>query len=263
MHTVRVEQAALNNAVWCDTVCRAHAGPGVFLDDLWINRQPAPPSYPNAMTLTDGRRRAQQIAHIRDLARADIPGEWGIKDSFAALALAPLGFRTLFAAQWIYRPATRSATAVAVPGIRWVRVRAGAQLAAWESAWSRPSPVDAHADSTRVFPAALLADREVAFIAAYRAGHIVAGVIANRTDDVVGISNLFLPATGRQQLLAGCVAAVVDTFPGLPLVGYEARDQLAAVQDAGFETLGPLRVWAKRPAARRRITRSAPSARLT
>jgi len=263
MHTVRVERAALNNAVWCDTVCRAHAGSGVFLEDLWISRQPTPPSYPNAVTLTDDRRRARQIAHIRDLARADIPGEMGIKDSFAALALAPLGFRTLFAAQWIYRPATRFATAVALPGTRWVRVRAAARLAAWELAWSQPSPVDSHADSARVFPAALLADRDVAFIAADRAGHIVAGVIANRTDDVVGISNLFLPATGRQQLLAGCVAAVVDTFPGLPLVGYEARDQLAAMRDAGFEALGPLRVWVKRPAARRATSRSAPSTRLT
>src|SRR5262249_3585399 len=157
-----------------------------------INRQPTPPSYPNAVTLTDDRCRAQQIAQIRDLVRADIPGEWGIKDSFAALALAPLGFRTLFAAQWVYRPATRSVTAVSLPGTRWVRVRAAAQLAAWEAAWRRPSPVDSHADSARVFPAALLEDRDVAFVAAYRAGHIVAGVIANRTDDVVGISNLLL-----------------------------------------------------------------------
>jgi hypothetical protein len=262
MNRLRVEQAAFNNAVWCDTVCRAHSGAGRFLEDLWINRRPTPRAYPNAVTLTNARRRAHQVAHIRDLAHAAIPGEWGIKDSFSALALAPLRFRILFTAQWVGRPAMRSAPEV-LPGVRWIRVRAAAELAAWESAWSRSSSADPHADAERVFPAALLADRDVAFIAAYRAERIVAGVIANRTDDVVGMSNLFFPSDDSRRLLAGCVAAVVDTFPGRPLVGYEARDRLAAMQEVGFDALGPLRIWVRRPAARPATTAPSTATRLT
>jgi hypothetical protein len=124
-------------------------------------------------------------------------------------------------------------------------VDAPADLAAWESAWSGQSPADPHAASDRVFQASLLADRDVAVLAAYRADHIVAGVIANRTTDVVGLSNVFVPHSDGERLLAGCLTAVIDVFPSLPIVGYEGGRPLAAMRDLGFDVLGPLRVWVK------------------
>jgi hypothetical protein len=39
------------------------------------------------------------------------------------------------------------------------------------------------------------------------------------------------------------IAAAVEMFPGLPLVGYEHGRDLAAAKLAGFETIGPLRIW--------------------
>jgi hypothetical protein len=88
-----------------------------------------------------------------------------------------------------------------------------------------------------------LADETIAFIAAYRQGQIVAGVIANRTGEVVGLSNLFVPGEAKTMFWAGCVAGVMAAFPGLPVVGYERGDDLAIAQTLGFESLGPLRVW--------------------
>jgi hypothetical protein len=64
------------------------------------------------------------------------------------------------------------------------------------------------------------------------------GVIANRSESVVGLSNLFgdWPAAVR---------SVAARHPGLPLVGYESGDDLAAAHRAGFLSTGPLRVWIK------------------
>jgi hypothetical protein len=42
---------------------------------------------------------------------------------------------------------------------------------------------------------------------------------------------------------------VGEIFPGLPLVGYECGYELAAAHRAGFETVGPLRVWSLRAGA--------------
>ncbi len=44
--------AVYNNAVWCDTVCRAHGWPGEFHAQIWINSHTSLPYYPNAVTLT-------------------------------------------------------------------------------------------------------------------------------------------------------------------------------------------------------------------
>ena len=40
-----------------------------------------------------------------------------------------------------------------------------------------------------------------------------------------------------------------EIFPGFPLVGYERGYELTAAHQAGFETVGPLRVWSLRVGA--------------
>ena len=44
--------AVLNNARWCDAVCRSHGYPGEFTGRLWISARHALPFYPNAITLS-------------------------------------------------------------------------------------------------------------------------------------------------------------------------------------------------------------------
>jgi hypothetical protein len=46
-------------------------------------------------------------------------------------------------------------------------------------------------------------------------------------------------------LWTGVVRAVAKLRPGLPIVGYERGQDLAAARQAGFRVLGPLRVWAR------------------
>lgn len=244
----RIKQAALNNARWCDAVCRAHGRPGAFVGGMWVNRQETPPYYPNAVSITPGETGSgAQIAAIAALLDAGIPGVWAVKDSFCALDLAPLGFRLLFEAEWIYRPATLpppSPSDVSA-GVRWGRIEQASDLARWETAW-RGGPADpAHDEPARIFLPALLADDTIVVIAAHQGREIIAGAIAYRTGDVVGLSNVFTPARNAQDFWGGCVAEGIRAFPGLPLVGYESGPELAEARACGFDAPGPLRVWVR------------------
>jgi len=46
-------------------------------------------------------------------------------------------------------------------------------------------------------------------------------------------------------LWRSAVRAVAALRPGLPVVGYESGEDLAAAREAGGRVLGPLRVWTR------------------
>jgi hypothetical protein len=206
--------AARNNALWCDAVCRARGIPTAFSDDVWTALRRSPPYYPDAVTLTAGAT-ADQV--LRDI---DTSAGCSVKDSFATLDLSGHGFRVLFDAEWIRRDA-----APAPPGEpAWTPVRDPADFGRW--------------DVGDVFRPALLTEPGVIFLAGPDGG-----VIANRTGDVVGLSNLV--ARGDIDAWAEAVHAITSHHPGLPIVGYESGDDLAAAGRAGFVRTGPLRIWIK------------------
>jgi hypothetical protein len=241
----RTKQAARNNAVWCDTVCRARGKPGEFLEGIWINRRETPRFYPNAVTLSEAVGTAAQLERVRELVDTGVSGDWGIKDSFSALDLAPLGFEVLFEATWIYRSASLPRPGGDITEARWARVGGASELARWEAAWRGAPAGEGATKQAPIFLPSMLMDSNVVVLAAYRKHRIVAGVIANRTGDVVGLSNVFVPERHPGPFRAGCVAAVIEAFPGLPIVGYERGRELAASQALGFELLGPVRIWAR------------------
>jgi hypothetical protein len=230
--------AVRNNAAWCDTVCRSHGQPGTFEPHAWLSHIPTPRFYPNVVTLSGAEGADAQRSTVAALATSELARPWAVKDSFAALDLAPLGFRPLFDATWIGRLAGMPLPSVVASDVEWRTVRDAALLTAWEAAWSG----EAEPLEDQVFRPALLADPEVAVLAGVRDGHVIAGVVANRSDGVTGISNLFVP-DDVPALRTAALVAVAAVFPGTALVGYEHGDELAAMLALGFTTLGPLRVW--------------------
>jgi hypothetical protein len=195
-----------------------------------------PRFYPNVVTLTpEGAPRQLDL-----LSRLDLPGRWGVKDSFATLDLAPLGFTELFSARWLHfapeKPAPTSPSEA-----RWVQVRDRAALASWETAWSG-QPEGA---LPTVFRPGLLEDAGTTFLAAYQGDSLVAGAIAYRAQGVVSLSNTFFKTAETGRLREELLGQLLAAFPGVPLVGYEHGDELAAWCALGFEPLGPLRVWLK------------------
>ncbi|MCJ0875349.1 hypothetical protein [Streptomyces sp. AP-93] len=223
--------AAYNNAAWCAAVCRD----GAFTAQAWSSPRPTPLYYPDAVTLTRDTDTAALLAGIDTAApRASV------KDSFAVLDLAPAGFEVLFGAEWIHRPASAPAAA---PALAWSRICGPAELEAWETAWDGE-------ESTGLFHAGLLDGEaegaaEIAFLAGRDAeGRILAGAAANRTGEVVGISNVFsADGTPDDEAWAGALTLAASLWPGLGLVGYESGDDLDTALRHGFTAIGPLRVW--------------------
>jgi hypothetical protein len=248
-------------------VCQAHGGETEWGEGWWRNRLPSPPFYPNLVTLAPGPIEAQ-VEAVRGLLEEGLPGGFGVKDSFGALDLAPLGFRVLFEADWLGRPAGLGGEDL--PGTGVVRVTSEAELAAWEAGWR------GEAAGPRLFLPALLDDPEIVFFGVLHEGRVVAGMAGNRsggerraardggeglvreTKDpfgrretdaawqaaVAGVSNIFVPVQGGEGYRAALLAAAERVFPGLPLVGYEHGLDLAEMLLLGFEGLGGLRVWA-------------------
>jgi hypothetical protein len=106
MNRSLVGAAVRSKAEWCDAVCRSQGLTGEFGPQAWTVAARTPAYCPDAVTLVPGADAAAVVARL-DTTR---PGA-SLKDSFADLDLTGAGFRVLFEAQWIHRPAARSAPA--------------------------------------------------------------------------------------------------------------------------------------------------------
>ncbi|MGT2531299.1 hypothetical protein ACU4GG_32790 [Streptomyces nojiriensis] len=229
----RLRPAVLNNALFCDAVCRAHGLPTDFGDEsVWLSTSRTPPLYPDGVTLVPGTPE-QNLLRRMD---TDGPG-CSVKDSFADLDLEGDGFEVLFDAQWIHRPAGAPATAGASSGdLEWSEVAGEAELSAWEAAWDGE-------ENTGLFRPVLLGE-EIAFLAGRRDGRVVAGAVVNLAAGVVGVSNLFAhDEADTDAAWTGALAAAAARWPGHDVVGYESGDDLATAVRHGFTPIGPLRVW--------------------
>ena len=225
-----VRAAARNNAEWCAAMSRSHGLAGEFGAQSWAVPSRTPLYYPDAVTLVRGADRAALMSRIDTAA----PGA-SVKDSFADLDLTEVGFRVLFEAQWIHRPASAPAPA---PGLLWSVVGDLGTLGAWALAW------DDGAGNADLFRPELLDDPDTFVLAGQSVdGRVVTGAVASRGDQVIGVSNVFALGSDPDAAWPGVLNAVNRLFPTLPVVGYEQGDDLAAAVRHGFELVGPLRIW--------------------
>lgn len=188
--------------------------------DVWSTERRSPLGYPDAVTLSP------RLAVGTVLADVDDGPGCSIKDSFADLALNPAGFRVLFEATWIRRPASKTA---ASPTLTWAEVRTAAELATWCQRLDVPP-----------LPPTMLAQQGVHVLTAEDVG---AGFVLNRTGPVAGLAYA-VPGTADPAVMwADMVALAARQHPGADLVGYERGDDLEQARAAGFGETGPLRVW--------------------
>jgi hypothetical protein len=221
------EVAAANNAALCDAVARTHDLRGVFARDAWTSPTRTPPLYPDAVTL------APEVEAVDVLERIDGASGASIKDSFASLDLGTHGFDVLFDARWI---ATRiDDTRVETP-VDWFVVETLEQFAKWEVGWrGATGPVG-------VLRPSLLQRPDVTVVAREHGTGVVAGALFNRSDAVVGVSNLFT-GTDAEESWRGCRDFAHAIFGAAVLVGYARDADLDAALACGFTDVGPLRVW--------------------
>lgn len=221
----RVSLAAANNADLYQAVFRGH-GLRFRRSDIAFVALDRPPPYYSQMTVLSPDDPEAILEEIDALAQRT-ESTVGLKDGFATLDLAACGFETMFDAQWIWRAPQRAQT-------EWQVVSTSAGLEQWEEAWKLGgSPTD-----VQMFPPDMLGDTTITFLAKWDGDQIVAGCIANLSPDCVGLSNIF-----GSIAFAAAAKAVGALYPSQPIVGYESGPDIEHARQAGFETIGPLRIW--------------------
>ena len=232
MHEARDEVTALNNAEWCAAVWRSHGLPVETAHGLWFCPRSTPQYYPNVVTVDRGADPVEQARFIIELWRGAPDLDLSVKDSFACLELSGAGLKPLFDARWLWRDPS-SGPPVDDGVLDWRKIEDEPGLAEWERAW-RGGEVNAE----RIFRSHLLQGPQASVLAGCdAAGDIRAGGVAYEAAGVLGVTNVF--GSRRRFLSALGVLA-----PGMPVVAYEAGEDLTSAGRNGFETLGPLRVWA-------------------
>jgi hypothetical protein len=201
---------------------------------LWTSTAHRLRLYPHAITLHP------ETAAPEVLAAAATARPFAVKDSFARLDLAPAGFRLLTEASWIARDGAPDGS------LSWDTVTSPGELGDWEAARAAGG-----SDDGPVFRPGLLADPRCTVLACREEDAIIAGAVVYAAGGAAGISNLFSTGLPLARLWAGIQPAVARLHPHLPAVGYEEGASLEAARQAGFHTLGTLRIWirASAPAA--------------
>lgn len=187
-----------------------------MLPHMWVNAATVPRFYPNAVTLAVGEAALEeQRTTVEILQKSNLPGRWSVKDSFNTLDLSRRGFDLLFDARWIRgnMPAAGPET-----DIVWQREEKG----------------------TEKWP---FGDPDFAMFKGRRGFRVVAGFMLYRSDDLVGVSNVLADTADAAAVWRSLTLLAAQTFPRLPLVGYESGRELQAAVDAGFEAGDTLRVW--------------------
>lgn len=225
---MNIDNAVLNNILWCGIVCDLHRITQTSNEHVWGLLSKAPEYYPDIITSS---RHATSEEVMDFIGNREV---FSIKDSFASLDLAPYGFRILFEAKWIYHvPVTDvDFTDVDFSQAGWTVVATEKDLAQWVSASGvqtvNKSDLLKHED-VKIFIHEVNGERS--------------GFIANLGADVVGISNVF--SNSYKSIWLDIVKIVPSYFPGIPIVGYESGDSLASALASGGTSLGPLQVWIK------------------
>jgi len=231
----RIALAARNNALWCDAVARSHGVRGTFDEQAWAAPTRTPPFYPDAVTLSP------TVEEYDLLGRIDDSDGCSVKDSWARLDLTLEDFARLVVGEWVWLDPSTALPEGAGAGARtWQRVMDAAALTEWVRAWS------SDADAAAILRPSLLDEPGVHVLAARsQTGAVVAGAILHVTGEVAGLGNVFALDGDDHRAWREAAASAREVAPGIPLVGWEAGDTVAAAVATGCERLGPLTVWLK------------------
>lgn len=230
-----VEYCVTNNVDLYNAVYGAHGLSHSQCASTWSSDKPAPVFYSNVLTLCKDDTESQ-IAEVERLKKT-LQRSFAVKDGFNQLDLSKHGFTVLFPASWIYAehndinvPKEQKST--------WVRVSDPAGLERWEEAWKKGG----NSTDQRIFAPEILNDKNVAFFGRIASDGFDAGCIANKSLEVVGISNIFQldDAASASQEAVGVAASA---FGDMPLVGYESGDSLTEMLQYGFKSVGDLKIW--------------------
>jgi hypothetical protein len=222
----RLDAAVQASLAWYEDIFSIHGIPTRCEGGLWSALGDPPRWHSAAKTLQPN------VPAVHVLRAVDQFENCSVADSYATLDLAGNGFRELFRATWLHRPASLSPARSLPDG--WSVVTDADELAAWNTAQ----------DTTGVLIPALLEHPRFTFLVRRASEELVAGAVLHRVDDVVELSNTW--AKGDEADEIPSMLACADTlYPQLAVVGYSSNDTVSAFTDAGFDAIAPHVVWVR------------------
>ncbi|MEM7096738.1 MAG: hypothetical protein AAF541_00655 [Pseudomonadota bacterium] len=225
----RSAMGAKNNADWYCMMFDIHNIKYHRSDIAFLGLGP-PPAYHSWMTTLDPTATLTLQAILNNNLQQP---KFGIKDAFDDLDMTETGLVELFEARWLWVDPASSLLRASIDQ-RWQKVSTAAALEIWERAWKHGGSPTAN----RQFPSAILDRSDVTIFGRVAGPGYDAGVIANRSKDCVGLSNLF-----GEQAMADAITLCAQTAPSLPVVSYARGDELIEAQAVGMDVCGTLRVW--------------------
>ena len=219
----RLRQAVDASLAWYDDIFALHGIPRVRTDVLWHALADPPPYHSTVKTITPGASTEAVVA-----AAAALDGG-SIADSFGDLQ--PPGFDLLFEAQWLHVPGRETRTMPA----GWSVVSRPEALALW---------CELH-DYVGVLPPAVLQHPRITVLGLFSGRDLLGGAVLHDGAEAVGLSNTW--SVPEHPIDHGEVlAAARAVHPDRSLTDYASGDELTSMLDAGFEPVGPQRVWVRR-----------------
>jgi len=219
----KLDEGVLNNIAWCQIVCSAHGAVGISTENMWGLHSKAPMFYPEVIT----SNKCATIGEVKSFIENGKVSS--IKDSYANLDLALLGFDVLFDAEWLVHEPVLDFDPILT---NWKVVKTEKNLKKWTDA----------SGLGNVIKSELLKQHNVKiFICETEDG--VSGFIANLSAGVVGISNVFSVDYEEEKLWKDIPKVISKEFPKLSMVGYEHGSSLIVAKSSGWKAIGPLRIW--------------------
>ena len=215
----RLEAAVAASVAWYDDVMALHGVPTARDGGLWRALAPPPPFHSVAKTLRPGVDSTVAVQTAE--------GRGGVADSYADLDLP--GFTLLFEATWLHRAPAPSGRRAAGS---WVALRTPELLTLWS---------ERH-DYVGVLPPAVLDHRAFAVLGRFDEGELVGGAVVHAGPGSVDLSNTWA-APGRTMDWEELVDVAQGLHPGHALTCYAHGEELSGLLGAGFEPVGPQRVW--------------------
>ncbi|HLO98382.1 MAG TPA: hypothetical protein VK171_07300 [Fimbriimonas sp.] len=224
MNLDRVTVATSNNADLYEAVMDAHCVESVREQGVFRVLGTPPPYFSVLTTLEPGWG-----VYVMNLRPA------GFKDAFHEIEAADHGYNLLFTSSWIWLESPQ----VTEPQLTWKEATNYTEQAEWQDRWW-----GVHAtERTTIYPASMVENSDFRFLTAFDHDQPLGCAMLNRSDSVIGISNLFAFQGSDLSLWRDIAGVAARRFPGMPLCGYERDDSLGNARSSGFEAIGQLRVW--------------------
>jgi GNAT superfamily N-acetyltransferase len=235
--------AARNNILQSEAVLAALGAAGVMGDYFWSNPHGFDIPYAHGATLGQASDRDRQRAAIKDLTAAR-SSTTVIMDSWAAHDLTSLGYRLLFADEWLVRASTPVRSPERPEDLSIERIETATVLAAFEAA-SMIAFGDAPADKAgTLYAPTLLDDENFSFFAGRVDGEPAGGVLTFREAASLGIYTLFtLPDYRGRGIGTALVETALQVAPHLPAVTNPSSLSRRIFAGLGFESAGPRKLW--------------------